>query len=235
MYLHNNFNTLVAIVSGLQTRWVNKAMGKKWNKVGMWEQRIFEDLKRFASREGEFKYIRNATAALIDQRPLGSGVEGGTISSPSVTGNSFDRDKDKEHSSSQGHSPQHQQPFCLPFLGAYLAQLYAYEKLPDFIDPTAPTEPVLIDISTGTLSPPSHSEVFFNLQPLPEDIALEPLINVHKQRMIAGVIKAFVGAQHLAACVPFGVDVKSYQRCFRIRSLETEVLQSLLGREAGAG
>lgn len=212
---------------------MNKAMGKKWNKVGMWEQRIFEDLKRFASREGEFKYIRNATAALIDQRPLGSGTEGGTVSSPSVTGSSVDRDKEKErsaHPTLQGH-PNQQQPHCLPFLGAYLAQLYAFEKLPDFIDPTAPTEAVLIDITTGSLSPPSHPEVFFNLQPLPENITLEPLINVHKQRLIAGVIKAFVGAQHLAACVPFRVDERCYQKCLRIRSLETDVLQSLLGRE----
>ncbi|GJJ09299.1 hypothetical protein Clacol_003521 [Clathrus columnatus] len=234
MYRHNNFNTLTAIISGLQTRWVNKAMGKRWNKVSVWEQRIFEDLKVFVSREGEFRYIRNATSALIDRRTLGFGTEGGTTSSSSAAGNSTDRDKERDKpavSSSQPHTNPHP-TYCLPFLGAYLAQLYAYEKLPDFIDPTAPTEPVLIDIATGTLSAPSHSEVFFNLQPLPEGITLEPLINVHKQRLIARVIKTFVGAQHLAASVPFDVDERCYQKCFRIRSLETDVLQSIVGREA---
>jgi len=113
------------------------------------------------------------------------------------------------------------------FLGAYLAQLYEYEKLPDFIDPTAPAEPVLIDNDTGTLSAPAHPEVFFNLQALPEELPLEPLINVHKQRLIAGVIKSLVGGQHLATTIPFEVDQKCYQRCFRLRSLTPEALHSI--------
>jgi hypothetical protein len=112
-------------------------------------------------------------------------------------------------------------------LGAYLAQLYEYEKLPDYIDPTAPSEPVLINHETGTLSAPSQREVFFDLQPLPEDLSLEPLINVHKQRLIAGVIKLFVGGQHLATSIPFGVDQKGYQKCFRLRSLNPEALQGI--------
>jgi GDP/GTP exchange factor required for growth at low temperature len=112
-------------------------------------------------------------------------------------------------------------------VGVYLAQLYEHERLPDFVDPTAPAEPVLIDGDTGTLSPPSHAEVFLNLQALPRDLALEPLINVHKQRLIASVIKSFVAGQHLATKIHFEVDQKSYQKCFRLRSLEPDALHSI--------
>ena len=77
------------------------------------------------------------------------------------------------------------------------------------------------------LSPPSYPEVFFNLQPLPRDLILEPLINVHKQRLIAGVIKRFVAGQHLATNIPFKVDEKCFQKCFRLRSLNSEALHSI--------
>lgn len=53
---------------------------------------------------------------------------------------------------------------------------------------------------------------------------LEPLINVHKQRLIAGVIKDLVAGQHLASRVQFTIDKKVFQRCLRIRGLEGEVL-----------
>ncbi|KIJ26871.1 hypothetical protein M422DRAFT_272021 [Sphaerobolus stellatus SS14] len=115
-------------------------------------------------------------------------------------------------------------------ISAYLAQLYEYERLPDFIDPTAPAEPVLINNETGMLSAPTHPEVFFNLQVLPEEIALERLINVHKQRLIAAVIKSFVGGQDLATNMPFEVDQKWDRDYFRMRSLTPEALHSIASK-----
>lgn len=56
---------------------------------------------------------------------------------------------------------------------------------------------------------------------------LEPLINVHKQRLIAGVIKDLVAGQHLASRVQFTIDKKLFQKCLRIRGLETEVLHQV--------
>ncbi|KIJ31188.1 hypothetical protein M422DRAFT_783838 [Sphaerobolus stellatus SS14] len=114
--------------------------------------------------------------------------------------------------------------------GTYLAQLYEYEKLLDFIASIAPAEPVLNGNETGMLSAPAHPEVFFNLQVLPEEIALEPLINVHKQRLIAAVIKSFVGGQDLATNMPFEVDQKWYRDCFRMRSLTPEALHSVASK-----
>lgn len=56
---------------------------------------------------------------------------------------------------------------------------------------------------------------------------LEPLINVHKQRLIAGVIKDLVAGQHLASRVQFTIDKKLFQKCLRIRGLEAGVLHQV--------
>jgi len=48
--------------------------------------------------------------------------------------------------------------------------------------------------------------------PLPPSIQLEPLINVHKQRLIADVIKMLVAGQHLASRVQHPVDKKTFPK-----------------------
>jgi hypothetical protein len=57
---------------------------------------------------------------------------------------------------------------------------------------------------------------------------LEPLINVHKQRRIAEVIKSLVSGQHLASRVQFEVDKKVFNRCLRLRALDGATLQRVL-------
>jgi Gdp/GTP exchange factor required for growth at low temperatures len=109
-YLHNNFSTLVSLMAGLQTRWVNLAMSRHWHKIGIWEQRIFDDLKKFTSRPGEFKYLRNATAALIDARPLRARVQDSASASGALSGASA---TSKSKSSEIRAIP----PACVPFLG----------------------------------------------------------------------------------------------------------------------
>jgi hypothetical protein len=102
-----------------------------------------------------------------------------------------------------------------------MAQLQDYTQLPDFVDPTSPTDPVLVDHETGALSPPRYPEVFANLQPLPAGVETEPLVNVHKQRLIAAVIKSLVAGQHLANNVSIEVaDKKLFQRCLKMRCLD---------------
>lgn len=36
-------------------------MGRAWTKVGMWEMRVFDDLRAFTTREGNFRFVRDAT------------------------------------------------------------------------------------------------------------------------------------------------------------------------------
>lgn len=111
--------------------------------------------------------------------------------------------------------------------GVYLSQLYKFNQLPDLIDPSAPTESVDIDSSTGNYLAPSHSEVFSTLRPLPPSMQLEPLVNVHKQRKIASVIKSLVAGQHLASKVGVENDKKLLSKCLKLRALDHDSLQRL--------
>jgi hypothetical protein len=117
------------------------------------------------------------------------------------------------------------------YLGVYLSQMHAINQLPDLIDPTAPNEGVRIDPFTSNFDPPAHPEVFASLEPLPASMQLEPLINVHKQRLIAGVIKSLVAGQHHASRVQFPVDKKTLQKCLRLRALDSDALHHALARD----
>lgn len=96
------------------------------------------------------------------------------------------------------------------------------------IDPTAPHKLSALDVANSVFQSPLHPEVFSSLVPLPNSMSLEVLINVHKQRRIADVIKALVTGQHLASRVHFDVDKKLFQRCLRLVGLDTTDLQRAL-------
>ncbi len=53
---------------------------------------------------------------------------------------------------------------------------------------------------------------------------MEPLINVHKQRMRAKVIKRLVAGQHVASRVGWGVEKRLFQKCLRLRGLNDDTL-----------
>jgi GDP/GTP exchange factor required for growth at low temperature len=223
---------LVAIISGLRSPWVAQAI-KSWKGVGKWEMRVFNDLKVYISNADDFKYIRQAIADTKSQ-DVGSHAS-------VVSGGDADTRASK-HKSMIDHKPS---SACVPFignhsflnpirssadcfLGVYLSQLYRHNQLPDLIDPTAPTEAVGVDPLTSNFDAPSHPEVFSALAPLPPSMHLEPLINVHKQRMIAGVIKSMVAGQHLASRVHFPTEKRLYQKCLRLRRLDAESLHRAL-------
>ena len=102
------------------------------------------------------------------------------------------------------------------------------------MDPTAPDKSVGIDPVTNIFEAPSHPEVFATLAPLPPTIQLEPLVNVHKQRLIAGVVKSLVAGQHLASRVQHPLDRKLFQKCLKLRGLDTETLERALALYADA-
>lgn len=114
--------------------------------------------------------------------------------------------------------------------GVYLSGLARYSSLPDLIDPTAPNEPVVVDSVNNLFETPAHPEVFSDLMPLPPSVQVEPLINVHKQRLVASVVKSLVEGQHLASRVQYDVaaDRRLTQKCLKIRCLDSETLQRAL-------
>ncbi|KAL1664585.1 hypothetical protein GGF50DRAFT_54504 [Schizophyllum commune] len=218
-YQLSSFNTLMAILTGLRSEWVAKAMRRLWHRLGMFETRMLNDFKQYTTSEGDFKYIRHAVEAIADSKPLDAGshapsvVSGGTGDTPGKGKNGGDRAVPTA---------------CIPFIGIYLAPLKRFSQLPDLIDPTAPHEIVGVDPVTNNYDPPAHPEVFAALKPLPPSINLEPLINVQKQRSIAGVVRSLVTGQHLASRVHYPIDKRVFQKCLRLRGLDTDMLQRAL-------
>ncbi|KAL4077794.1 hypothetical protein J3A83DRAFT_4475635, partial [Scleroderma citrinum] len=214
-YSYSNFHTLAAILAGLRSDWVNKAMHRHWNRVGPWEAQIFQKLCQFVAPEDDFKAMYQAIMAMVDAKPIDVRSHASTIISGS-TSDSHSRAKCESVPSA-----------CIPFIGVYLSQLYRYSKLPDLIDPTSPHDPVGLDSQSLSFDSPAHPEVFDSLTPLPPSIQLEPLINIHKQRLIAGVIKDLVAGQHLASRVNFAIDKKVFQKCLKIRGLDSDTLHQV--------
>ncbi|KAF8999840.1 hypothetical protein BDQ17DRAFT_1427575 [Cyathus striatus] len=209
--------------SALGSEWVTRAMRRiGWNRIGMFESRVFRDLKKFTSNVDDFKFMRDAVESIVDAKPLEASSHAASIASGGGTDPST---RARTGSDARPNVPT----ACIPFIGIYLSQLHRLSKLPDLIDPTSPNESVGIDPVTSNFEPLAHPEVFSALAPLPSSMHLEPLINVHKQRMIAGVIKSLVAGQHLASRVQFSeVDKRLFQKCLRLRGLDAETLQRAL-------
>ncbi|CAE7050144.1 unnamed protein product [Rhizoctonia solani] len=203
LYRMNNFATLCAIITGLSSFWVDAAMRRLWPGVGMWEMRVFKDLKWFTSSTDNFRFMRDQIMSLThDSR----------VDAPSERGSE-------------------QLVGCIPFLGIYLSELSDYAKLPDFIDPTHPEGPVQLDPTMGEFGPLADPEVFNSLPELPEYMSLRPLINVQKQRQIAGVVQALVKGQHMASACRFTVESKVYSKCLRLKCVDAATMWSALGAE----
>ncbi|KAJ3916492.1 hypothetical protein F5877DRAFT_46510 [Lentinula edodes] len=211
-YQRNSFNTLVAIMTGLQSSWVTRAMRRSMNKLSIWDKRMLADLKLFTSREDNFRHIRCAVDAINDAKPFEA-----TSLASSVVSAVADSVNDQPTPSA-----------CIPFVGTYLSQLYQHNQLPVLVDPTAPNEVVMVDPVSPNFSSPAHPEVFSTLAPLPSSMHLEPLINVHRQRLIAAVIKSLVAGQHLASRAQFPIDKKLFHKCLRIRGLDSNTLHRAL-------
>ncbi|PCH43076.1 ras GEF [Wolfiporia cocos MD-104 SS10] len=224
-YELKNFNTLVAIVAGLLSHWVKKAMQQCPERLRLHDRRILDDLTSWTSKRGHFMYIRHTVEALTEAKPI-------EVNPQDVSTAGADAQPARSRATSECKPPS--APACVPFFGVYVSQLQKYTNLPDLIDPTAPHEPVGIDPATNTFEAPAHPEVFSTLNPLPPSLQLEPLINVHKQRLVAGVVKSFVAAQHLASRVQFPLDKKLFQRCLKLRGLDTDTLERALTLYADA-
>ncbi|KAJ8519267.1 hypothetical protein ONZ45_g3746 [Pleurotus djamor] len=213
-YELSSFHTLVAIMAGLQTPWAERAMSRHWGRVGMYEMRMYNDLKVWTTPEDDFKFMRHTIESIADNKPTDMSSHATSV----ISGGGTNRSRN-------GSDVKPVPTACVPFIGVYLSQLHRFSKLPDLIDPSAPNEGVGIDLVTGNFESPAHPEVFDTLAPLPPSMHLEPLINVHKQRKIARVIKSLVAGQHLASRVQFQIDKKLFQRCLKLRALDEETLQ----------
>ena len=210
-----------------------------WHRIGNFEARMYRDLKQFTANTDDFKFMRQVVDSIVDAKPLETNSHSASV----VSGSGTDSLSGKSRAGSE-HRPA--TTACIPFIGRdlstsfllyssltsfqgiYLTQLYRLNKLPAVIDPTAPHKLSALDTVNSVIQSPLHPEVFSSLTPLPPSMSLEVLINVHKQRRIADVIKSLVAGQHLASRVHFDVDKKLFQRCLRLHGLDDTYLQRAL-------
>ncbi|KAF9256211.1 ras GEF [Marasmius fiardii PR-910] len=218
-YHRNSLNTVVAIITGLQSKLVTQAMRRSMGRLSSWDARIFRDLKLFIANTNCFQYLREAIERIMDAKPIDNGSH-----VPPVVNGSIAEQPGKGKSNNKAVPSA-----CIPFIGVYLSQLYQHHQLPDLIDPTAPNEVVGIDPITSNFDSPAHPEVFDALAPLPPAMQLEPLINVQKQRLIAGVVNRCITGQQLANRVRFPInDDDMHKACLELKALNSETLQRVL-------
>ncbi|KAK1228344.1 Guanine nucleotide exchange factor lte1 [Marasmius sp. AFHP31] len=218
-YHRNNLNNVVAIITGLQSTWVEQAMQRSISRLSSWDARIFRDLQLYIANTNCFQYLREAIERIMDAKTIDT-----TGHSSSVV-NGAHVDQSGRNRGSRGTAPS----ACIPFVGIYLSQLYQHHQLPDLIDPTAPNEAVGIDPVTSNLEPPAHPEVFDALAPLPSSLHLEPLINVQKQRLIASVVKSCISGQQFASRIRFSADDPNiHKACLELQASDSQTLQRVL-------
>ena len=232
LYERGAFNTLISLLAGLRSEWVARAVGKRWEKLSSSDARVYRDLRLVTHSSGDFRFLRQEVEAAIEAEPISANPRDSSAAGSDAS----------QMGKGKGEGKIQPRTACIPFLGThnssinlsrdltlfgsgqYLSQLYRHSQLPDLIDPTAPNEPVCIDPETNTFEPPAHPEVFVALAPLPPSMQLEPLINIQKQRHIAGVIKSLVTGQHLASKLQFPIDKKLFQMCLRLKALDEDTL-----------
>lgn len=111
-----NFGTLVAIIAALQSDWVTKAMQRPgWNRVGIWENRMFKDLKAFATNSEDFKHIRTTVAAIVDVKPLDANTHAASVVSGGTDGQSGKGKITSEWPAIPSA--------CIPFIGQFIHTL----------------------------------------------------------------------------------------------------------------
>lgn len=139
-YRQNNFQTLTQIIHGLQTPYITR-LKRTWAKLGIWESRMFRDLKEFTSHSANFKSLRLVQDQLVEC------IEsvGGTTARVTTTA---------------GHDDRVGVVGCIPFLGLYLRDLTINDELPTYLNPNEPS------IGVPTIDPESGFVEGTKLYPL---------------------------------------------------------------------
>lgn len=70
LYERGAFNTLISLLAGLRSQWVTRAVGKRWEKLGSSEARVYRDLRLVTGAAGDFRYIRQEVEAAIEAEPV---------------------------------------------------------------------------------------------------------------------------------------------------------------------
>jgi hypothetical protein len=77
-------------------------MRRSWNRVGMWETRIYQEFLAWTSPDNNYKIVRDATASLLSLQSMANPMDHSSASS--------------SHSSASGQF-DNVKPVCVAFLG----------------------------------------------------------------------------------------------------------------------
>lgn len=105
--------------------------------------------------------------------------------------------------------------------GVFLRDLGLNAELPTFLDPTSTNAPAAVD-PLGSLKVTADPAAFADLPPLPSNMPLRPLVNVHKFRVMANIVQHGVLAfQEFAEGYTYQAEPSLYFRCLKIRCLDS--------------
>ncbi|KAG0263773.1 hypothetical protein BG011_008099 [Mortierella polycephala] len=149
-------------------------------------------------------------------------------------------DKDKDKAAGKA-VPQQGTPHggSIPFLGVYLSDLVYNTELPSFVEPKAPAViamsaifPNYVEVSSAQQqlpSPPQSATTLldFSNGTLPSSIPW--MVNLHKHRTIATIIKRILTFQSIASRYPFVKDSELYELLKKIEILDQEEMERMSG------
>ena len=61
---------MISLLAGLQSESVARSLGKRWEKLGSWEVRVYRDLRLVTDSAGDFRYLRQEVEAAIEAKPI---------------------------------------------------------------------------------------------------------------------------------------------------------------------
>ena len=108
--------------------------------------------------------------------------------------------------------------------GLFLHDLSINTELPTFLDPTSPNSAAHVDAS-GSLESVADPLAFAELPPLPDNLPLAPLVNVHKFRVMANVVQQVLSLQECAEGYSYEPEPSLYFKCLKIRCLPPNLLR----------
>ncbi|RUP20113.1 ras guanine nucleotide exchange factor domain-containing protein [Jimgerdemannia flammicorona] len=207
---YSNFATLVQILLGLQSPSVSR-LRKTWSRVGTLELKFLDELSAFTSPIKNWKHIRDNMTTVAEEygmSPTEIQIEmPGTGTLRGIQDWVNPKAKIKI-------------PFggCIPFLGIFLSDLVFNSELPSYIESKVKQE-------QGELTR------IYNIHASQTDdlssVQSQPLVNFHKHRTTATVIKRVLIFQNLARRYPFKPKTDLHEYCDKLNSLDPDLVRKL--------
>ncbi|KAF9955788.1 hypothetical protein BGZ72_003412 [Mortierella alpina] len=249
-YNHSNFSSLMQLMLGLQAHSVSR-LSQTWARVRSQEMSVMHDLVEFTSPFHNWKHLREAMRCIADEwggSSSGAGKEpepgepkakstlakarkAATSRNGHVIFNKVSRPRHSKLSSAQSDpaksrltssiaqepdlvtdaaSSTRKQRGCIPFLGLYLSDLVFNSELPSFVDPKR--EASALEAQEQRSLPPRY-----------------PLVNIHKHRTTATIIKRVLTFRTIASRYPFQHEAEVQAELMSIQTLDPTEISQLSG------